>query len=140
MVTFDPFAPGFTDDPYPHYAELRAAAPAYEDPLGFWIISRYEDVSRLQRAGHSVDEQPLTRLPRWKSDSGTLGKENRMMRGLAVLDRPHAAAPPAHEAVHPRRRAGPPAADRSTGRPGARPHRRSWVLAALAAANRDQEF
>lgn len=27
--TFDPFAAGFTDDPYPHYARLRATAPAY---------------------------------------------------------------------------------------------------------------
>ena len=24
---FDPFAPGFTDDPYPQYAALRAGAP-----------------------------------------------------------------------------------------------------------------
>jgi cytochrome P450 len=92
MVAFDPFAPGFADDPYPHYAQLRAVAPAYEHPLGFWIVSRYEDVSRLQRSGHSVDERHLTRLPRWKSESTALGKENRMMRGLAVLD----ADPPDH--------------------------------------------
>ena len=24
---FDPFAPGFTDDPYPQYAAVRAGAP-----------------------------------------------------------------------------------------------------------------
>jgi cytochrome P450 len=84
--TFNPFAEGFADDPYPHYAQLRAAAPASEHPLGFWIISRYEDVSRLQRSAHSVDEANLTRLPSWKSDSGTLGRGNRMMHGLAVLD------------------------------------------------------
>jgi cytochrome P450 len=84
--TFDPFAAGYTDDPYPHYATLRDIAPAYYHPLGFWIVSRYEDVARLQRSGHSVDEKHLTRLPAWKSDSGTLGKENRMMRGLSLLD------------------------------------------------------
>jgi cytochrome P450 len=84
--TFNPFAAGFSDDPYPHYAELRAAAPAYEHPLGFWIVSRYQDVAPLQRSGHSVDERRLTRLPRWKSDSAALGRENRMMRGLALLD------------------------------------------------------
>ena len=84
--TFNPFAEGFTDDPYPHYGELRAQAPAYEHPLGFWIVSRYADVAPLQRSRHSVDEQHLTRLPRWKQDSATLGKENRMMRGLALLD------------------------------------------------------
>jgi hypothetical protein len=33
---FDPFAPGFTDDPYPQYAALRAAAPnAVEELLRY---------------------------------------------------------------------------------------------------------
>ncbi|MGK8488290.1 cytochrome P450 [Nocardia asiatica] len=84
---FDPFAAGFAEDPYPHYARLRAAGAAYEHPLGFWIVSRYEDVAGLQRSTQSVDEQHLTRLPSWKSDSGKLGKDNRMMRGLSMLDR-----------------------------------------------------
>ncbi len=90
--TFDPFAPGYADDPYPHYAGLRDHAPAYHHPHRFWIVSRYEDVSRLQRSAHSVDEKYLTSLPAWKSDSGELGKENRMMRGLALLDQD----PPSH--------------------------------------------
>ena len=51
---FNPFAEGFTDDPYPHYAELRAAAPVHKSPLGFWILSEYEDVSALLRSGHSA--------------------------------------------------------------------------------------
>lgn len=84
--TFDLFADGFADDPYPYYAELRANAPAYEHPLGFWILSRYDDVSKLQKASHSADERNLTNLPSWKSDSGTLGRENRMMRGLSIVD------------------------------------------------------
>ncbi|HEX3781771.1 MAG TPA: cytochrome P450 [Pseudonocardiaceae bacterium] len=83
---FNPFAEGFTDDPYPHYAQLRDRAPAYQHPLGFWVLSRYEDVSRLQRSTHSVDEQHLTNLPSWKSDSTKLGKENRMMHGLSMID------------------------------------------------------
>ncbi|HEX3789666.1 MAG TPA: cytochrome P450 [Pseudonocardiaceae bacterium] len=83
---FDLFAEGFTENPYPHYAELRAAAPAYEHPLGFWIVSSYDEVSKVQRSVHSVDEQYLTHLPRWKSDSSTLGKQNRPMHGLSMLD------------------------------------------------------
>ncbi len=86
VFTFNPFAEGFAEDPYPHYAELRALAPAYEHPLGFWIISRYADVSRLQRSGHSVQEQNLTRFPRWKSESAARRNEERPMRGLSVLD------------------------------------------------------
>lgn len=83
---FDPFAPGFAEDPYPHYARLRAHGPVYEHPLGFWILSRYADVAALQRSSHSVDEMHLTRLPAWKSDSGTLGKANRIMGGQSMLD------------------------------------------------------
>jgi cytochrome P450 len=56
-VLFDPFAPGFTDDPYPHYAELRTAAPVYEHPLGFWVLSDYDSVSALLRSGASVSDR-----------------------------------------------------------------------------------
>ena len=84
--TFNPFAEGFSDDPYPHYAELRAIAPAHEHPLGFWIISRYADVARFQKAGHPVDERHLERLPGWRGGGGTPGRGDRPMRGLSMLD------------------------------------------------------
>jgi cytochrome P450 len=54
---FDPFAPGFTDDPYPQYATMREQAPVYQHPLGFWLLTSYDDVSRLLRApGLSVED------------------------------------------------------------------------------------
>ncbi len=53
---FDPFAPGFTDDPYPQYAVMRAQAPVYAHPFGFWLLTAYEDVSWLLRAGLSVQD------------------------------------------------------------------------------------
>ncbi|MFD2416853.1 cytochrome P450 [Amycolatopsis pigmentata] len=83
---FDPFADGFGDDPYPHYAKLREIAPAYHHPLGFWLLSRFDDVVRLQRASHSVDERDLTHVPLWKRDTGVPPSENRPMRGLSMLD------------------------------------------------------
>ena len=89
---FDPFAPGFTDDPYPHYARLRDAAPAYRHPLGFWLLSRYDDVARLQRSPHSVDERDLTEIPAWKRDGDVPVQANRPMRGLSMLDQ----NPPGH--------------------------------------------
>jgi cytochrome P450 len=52
---FNPFAPGFTDDPYPHYARLRELDPVHEHPLGFWILGRHADVSALLRSKHSVE-------------------------------------------------------------------------------------
>jgi cytochrome P450 len=57
---FDPFAPGFTDDPYPQYAALRAGAPVYRHPLGFWLLTRYDDVSWLLRSGLSVEDGNIT--------------------------------------------------------------------------------
>src|ERR1700745_3393999 len=57
---FDPFAPGFTDAPSPQYAALRGGAPAGRHPLGFWLLTRYEDVSGLLRAGMSVEDCNIT--------------------------------------------------------------------------------
>lgn len=54
---FDPFVPGFTDDPYPQYAALRDQAPVYAHPMGFWLLTRYQDVSWLLRAGLSVEDR-----------------------------------------------------------------------------------
>jgi len=53
---FDPFAPGFTDDPYPQYAVMRAQAPVYQHPFGFWLLTGYAEVSWLLRAGLSVED------------------------------------------------------------------------------------
>src|SRR5215467_7392073 len=54
---FDPFAPGFTDDPYPQYATMREQAPVSAPPFEFWLLTGYDDVSWLLRAtGLSVDD------------------------------------------------------------------------------------
>jgi cytochrome P450 len=56
---FDPFAPGFTDDPYPQYAVMRAKAPVYQHPFGFWLLTGYDEVSWLLRASLSVEDDNL---------------------------------------------------------------------------------
>jgi len=83
---FDPFAPGFTDDPYPQYATLREAAPVYEHPLGFWVLTRYEDVSWLLRAGLSVEDRNVGDGP-FKQLREQMGGEGPAMDGLSMLDR-----------------------------------------------------
>ncbi len=49
-VRLDPRDPAFTDDPYPAYAAIRAAAPVFfwED-YGFWCFATHADVSALLR-------------------------------------------------------------------------------------------
>lgn len=44
---FDPRAPGFLADPYPHFHRLRSAAPMYPLAPGVWVVSRYQDVQRV---------------------------------------------------------------------------------------------
>jgi cytochrome P450 len=48
-VAFNPFEPGFTDDPYPHWSLLREHSPVHETPLDFWLLFRYDDVHRFVR-------------------------------------------------------------------------------------------
>ena len=84
----DPFAPGFTDDPYPRYAALREAAPVYQHPLGFWTLTRYEDVSWLLRAaGLSVEDRNVADGPLTELREASYGDQYPRANGLSMLDR-----------------------------------------------------
>jgi cytochrome P450 len=84
---FDPFAPGFTDDPYPQYAALRSGAPAGRHPLGFFLLTRYEDVSALLRAGMSVEDRNITDRELIELREQLYGEEAARPRGISMLDR-----------------------------------------------------
>jgi pimeloyl-[acyl-carrier protein] synthase len=43
-IEFNPMDPAFVADPYPTYRRLRAEDPVHHSPLGFWVLTRYEDV------------------------------------------------------------------------------------------------
>ncbi|GAA3234512.1 cytochrome P450 [Nonomuraea helvata] len=58
-MLFNPFAPGFTDDPYPTYRRMREVDPVHEHPFGFWVLSAYDDIAALLRAGLSVDDREV---------------------------------------------------------------------------------
>jgi cytochrome P450 len=70
------WAPGdrsFRANPYPFYARLRSAAPAYAAPGGAVVLSRYDDVMATLRSEHvshdldanakAEDIHPITRRP-----------------------------------------------------------------------------
>jgi cytochrome P450 len=45
---FDPFHDPYLADPYPFFAQARAAAPAFYSPdLGYWVVTRYHDVRHI---------------------------------------------------------------------------------------------
>lgn len=46
---FNPFAPGFAEDPYPQYTELCATNPVQRTPLGLWALFGYDDAVRVLR-------------------------------------------------------------------------------------------
>jgi hypothetical protein len=46
---FDPFDPAFIADPYPFYHRLRREDPVHRHPLGFYVLTPYDDVALLLR-------------------------------------------------------------------------------------------
>ena len=84
---FDPFAPGFTDDPYPQYAALRSGAPAGRHPLGFFLLTRYDDVSGLLRAAMSVEDGNITDRQLIELREQMYGEEAYRPRGISMLSR-----------------------------------------------------
>ena len=58
---FNPFEPGFFDDPYRQYASLREHDPVHRSPLEVWVLFRYDDVVRtLRDVGLSVQVDNAT--------------------------------------------------------------------------------
>lgn len=84
---FNPFAPGYTDNPYPQYARLREQAPVYRHPLGFWILTRYDDVAALLRSGNSVEVRNMGPSPMRDLQRSVYGDDPPAFRGQSMLDR-----------------------------------------------------
>jgi cytochrome P450 len=86
---FNPFAPGFTDDPYPQYSAVRAQSPVYQHPFGFWLLTRYADVSWLLREpGMSVEDSKVAPdSPLQQLRAATYGDYAAPVDGLSMLDR-----------------------------------------------------
>ena len=84
-ILFDPFLPGFNADPFPHYQRLREADPVHQSPLGFWVLTRYEDcvaVLRDQRFGRAGFEGFL------ESVYGSPAGYERLPRSMLFQDPP----------------------------------------------------
>ena len=81
MKSFDPMDPEFLADPYPTYHRLRAEDPVHHSPLGFWVLTRYEDVAAILRDARFIKE-PLAALV-----AARFGSEVPRGVGLSMLDR-----------------------------------------------------
>jgi pimeloyl-[acyl-carrier protein] synthase len=81
MKSFNPMDPEFLADPYPTYHRLRAEDPVHYSPLGFWVLTRYEDVAAVLRDARFIKE-PLAALV-----AARFGAEVPRGVGLSMLDR-----------------------------------------------------
>ena len=48
-ILFNPLDPEFIADPYPRYRRLREEDPVHQSPMGFWVLTRYDDVAGMLR-------------------------------------------------------------------------------------------
>src|ERR1700737_2896871 len=61
---FNPLAPEFIRDPYPHYERLRTTDPMHLTPLGMFVASRHAEASlalRDKRFGKDYVERSVRR-------------------------------------------------------------------------------
>ena len=49
MAPLNFFDSAFLEDPYPAYHQLRAEDPVHRHPLGFYVLTRYDDVAAFLR-------------------------------------------------------------------------------------------
>ena len=78
---FNPMDPAFVADPYPTYRRLRAEDPVHQSPLGFWVLTRYDDVVTALRDPRLAKEA----IPAFVA--ARFGAARAPGRGLSMLDR-----------------------------------------------------
>jgi cytochrome P450 len=70
-IHFDPLAPDQRDDPFPVLARARREAPVfYAEDLGFWVVTRYDDVLAVLK-----DHRTYSSVDALRSSSEPLPKE-----------------------------------------------------------------
>jgi cytochrome P450 len=88
LPSFNPFAPGYVDDPYAHYFELRHDNPVEHHEFGFWALWRHADVAEVLRARLSVEDRNVTQHgPMRDVYDQIYGELGRRSDGVSMLDR-----------------------------------------------------
>jgi cytochrome P450 len=88
-VMYNPFEPGYMDDPYAQFARLRQHDPVHATLDGNWMLFRYDDVFRILRdPSLSVDDRNIARSAKGAQMAELLGEPIREDRSMLGLDPP----------------------------------------------------
>ena len=86
-VSFNPFDPEFRKNPYPFYDSLRELDPVHLTPLGFVVLTRYDDVvNTLRNNDFSRDIELNANLP--ETPTRKFRRENERSKSMLNLDPP----------------------------------------------------
>jgi cytochrome P450 len=89
IATFNPFEPGFADNPYDQYAAIRAQGRAARTEFGNLLMSHYDDCFQLLRlAGTSVDDRNAKNLFRYQPPDDLADRVVDDRRSILGLDPP----------------------------------------------------
>jgi cytochrome P450 len=87
-VLYNPFEPGYFDDPYAQFARLRELDPVHPTLDGNWMLFRYDDCFRILRdATLSVDDRNI-RVSAKNQQFAELREQDRGERSMLGLDPP----------------------------------------------------
>ena len=85
QVAYNPFEPGFVEDPYSRYAAMREADPVHHSQLEFWALFRHEDILRFLRdPSLSVEDRNARPTPIDEMIAQVLG-DDRVDRGTRSM-------------------------------------------------------
>ncbi|KYF69737.1 cytochrome [Sorangium cellulosum] len=90
-VEFNPFAPGYTEDPYPVYARLREAPIRYWPEGHGWIASRHNEIQAILRDSRfTADRAAWTHAPEFAKITVPEVEEMNRHGLFSLPDRDHA--------------------------------------------------
>ena len=88
-VVFNPFEPGFFDDPYVQYSAMRASEPVHQSLLGPWVLTAYDDVVRVLRdPSLSAEDRNMAPGPLSDARRDAFGERSGGSRAMLNLDPP----------------------------------------------------
>lgn len=90
---FDPLDEGYLANPYPHFARFRHEAPIFYAPkIGFWVVSRYEDIQRIVKDSETFSNARVQE-PLQSVEPEAL---KRFKEGVRIVPTTSTADPPGH--------------------------------------------